>query len=538
MGISNVTFGKSVGLLLLIPCVGTAETVSCAHLLIRDNTAVEKVVESLADLRRVIQATKSPALRARLEEDFQQKLQQLSGHDSQKRGEVSAELRLRLRKSEAPQFGLKARDEIIDQQARILVDSPVKLRTALQTEIQSGRVTVRDASTWSSSTETRSGVVWSEDESYVAIRLRPFSIEGPLEPVQIYHVPTQTRLDFAPRTGQMTSRGTGWAQDIGDEVVVFDFVTGALRGKAPGRMDPSLGPSSADSVFSRQGDESFWTHFDVGTFKIGKAFGVCQQSGTLAFVDEGRVRVLDIKTGQYRLIPQLENVEASGALLSTDGFLMFKEAGQSKILFLDDETIVDLSPHVPEGIKSVNHIPGSRQIYFYNPNPPAGTQGTLGIDQVVDLTSGRRLTLSPAVQRALPGRLIARARQTEDWYVIDPKDGSKAMPVPGRFTELLLDRWLVKRESTDPGFRYRIFDLHNNKNWDLRFAGHMSPVPGSDLWTFMQADGSFSWVSDLDHPENKSAALGRELWAYAGASPSGQYLVGDRDGRIVIFSRD
>lgn len=501
----------------------------CAHLL------TEEVAVSLANLREVINDTDNWGVRLRLEMDFAKKVSELAQDDPIEIQEILESLKFRFKNMKEGQVnsGYQTKEQAERrQQSNLLLHQPVDLSVEVETGISSSHLPRFDEQILLPKPREGHldvGMMWSGNERFVAIRPTTEAQGHTSATTQIFDLQMRKVLDFSPEHGLMSSEGTLWAEFDHGQTVVSDFVTGKELRKVPGTLSLIKGPFLAQSLFTVQEGRTLWSHVQRGTFDVGQTYALSNDQSLLAFLDFGRLRIFRTATGnEVTVSTEWDYLEHSEAHTFTRGYYVFRQLGQSKIIFLDDLSIHD----VPEDDPFVKLVPGTRWLRRGEASKASGTSHHFYNIPSLDHFSVKGLIVGESTNHMLfqdPSSIRT---------LVDMKTKSqKSLDVPYE-TILPGGRWLYLRETEADSALHAIYDLETEGSHILKFRGQIWPVPNSELWAFFDPNQGHSWLGYLENATNTHAELAKGHISPPGISPSGRYFVGVRGGQVVILARN
>lgn len=488
----------------------------------------------LAKLRQVINEVggQESVLRSRLKEDFDQKLQQLLSNHPQNREQLLGQLREALR-----DLGLNENNDATDiqrirQAQKAKIKPTVKLKKYLRTKIEAATLKIQDGKQILHPLRFEkpdTGVLWSSDERYVAIRPENLKNPGVNQPTQIFDLQTRLQISESPTHGFFAGTGHVWVTDADNQVRVTDIVSGKLLASFAGttKRDPGLVTDKYAIVYD--GHTKLIKYYSGEIHNIGYHYGICQSCDVLAYVEHGRIRLVRLSTGQDLGI----DLGISGAHQKnykkrhSEGFIKFEVSGKHKFIFLDD-LVVRNSP-----MNSPHHlvIPGTHWTELTAEIKRVATQIFTNHD------TGKVIHVVGELMSSKEQKMIFKLEPSSRWVEIDFNNGTQRK-IPGDFDEMQTDRYLVKADDRNNGQIYRYHDLTTGQNFDFHFNGVVVPVPGTDLFRFKAESGSPSWLITLDNFEDRTATLNHAPSVRPGMSPKGTYFIAEDNGQIVILTQD
>lgn len=509
----------------------------CAELLTGD------VVAQLARLRFEIYQTKDPALRERLRADFENKILELQRTSALQGLGMLQQLRLKLKSLGLMRSSLEletGEGTELSRQEAVLGRKRVQFDVHLLTDIPGQNLTQWDASHFRLVPRAGlmdTGVMWSGDDRYVAIRPQAIiagnkssgapGVASSVGLTQIYDLQTKQRLKFSPLRGVMSRQGNLWAYVSDGHTIITDFVTDQVIARVPGELDLERGPFLENSFFVRVNTKIFWHHLQKGSFDIGYSYGYSLTKGRLAYLQDGRLRVVDLVTGEDVPLPR-QWVDLQGSLVVTGrpDYFVFAAGPKYKILMLDDLSVYD----VPDADPVFYLVPGTLWVNHPPSNSARRTEHTL-----THLITRQKVTLGPSVYRTgVRGLMLYDdPGDTRSLVSFDPVNKRK-FDFPA--TEISRDgRWLIAAVPVGDRYHYTIQDLKTDELYQFTIWGRAAPILGTELWTFLNFETSVAWVGRLGDSVTEPAILGRGIKNLPAPSRTGKYYLGIRDGNVAIL---
>lgn len=511
---------------------------SCAELLQNDP------LTALVQLRQEINLTKDATLRSRLEQDFQSKLGEMTGSRPEELRNLKASLRERYR--EIISFENRARQASTDQSLRVqqtqtMGPQKVKLKSVLSTDILADHLVHFHKPVLKvqhTPGQANSGVMWSDDDRFVAFRPQ-VNLNDP-GPTQIYDLTTGQKMDFSPTEGVMSARGNLWAQAEPikrETTIVSDFLTGQQLDIWPGLPMGDQFPISAESGFTKEvagaNTTFWWNHLSTGQWELGEYFGYSAAHERLAFVEAEKVRILDAKSG-FVTGPQVgPGVTVSISHGRSLGYFVFQQAGEPKILFLDDLKVYN----VPGAI-NFKVLPDSKWIYWTH------FRSTETIYEFYHVPTQNRFTISGTLSGTLgavaaDSVIVRNTLRGGNWVDLSRPEAVRQIPLEVSYDKMLdQGRWLYRQEDNTIGALHYFYHTETAKEFVIQFEGMVVAVPGTDLITFDHPEQKMSWVGHAHDPAEMSAVLTTKHSRYPGISPTSRHFVGVEHGKVVIFERE
>lgn len=495
--------------------------------------------QELADLRLTIQNTGSQILRSRLESDFEQKLSELIRRDPRQEQYIRQQIRLRLKglqRQSEKSVDSQVKKREVQKTAHLKLED--RLRVQITTPVPSKRLQnwgtedLRALPSGVGNSET--GVMWSQDERYVALRYEV--VKGRSQPTktEIFDLQTGALVPHQTQNGLMASFGHLWGTQSNEQVEVRNFITGEKFG--PFAVTRSLmSEDITPNYFITRGqtNDTVYT-YSKGPLEIGHYYGMSTSSGRVAFLDQGRLRIVDMATGLDLSTPQGVGNDLrrlSESTHGTKGYLIFADGDKPKILFLDD-----LSVH---SLKDYGDSAATVEVLAFvgKNHPHVSFQYHADRYWLTNHDNGLEISFAGFPRPAIDGKVVSYDAARDIWVLIDPATMSQ-QDIPGTYQEVIADRYLRSKTPNGSRSRYSFYDLKTGTEVSFNFNGKIDPVPGSDLFIFQEAGGK-TWLGLLDagyFPQNQlkeGEIAGHE--SIAGFSPSGKHFIAERDGKIVIL---
>lgn len=519
---------------ILIPAAFGGER---CEILFQTHEISAAAIQELAQLRQEIIATGNAILKARLETEFQQKLNVITANDPDRRAQVIPQIQRQLRASRidaVPDPGTEHR-KLATRQRRQLTRELPQLQLRLTTDIEFAKLPIRYDRFFGNALFDRhesSSVMWSHDERFVALRPEPVG-ERP-SPTLIYDFQVQKWLGFKPAHGGLTSdRGHYYAEAKDPRITITDLATEKTIGTFSGFFTAQRQHFTNRYLITANNGVSgtfgpYRLHlFGKDSIDLGEHFSLSESENRIAFFESGKLRIVDLMSGQDLDLPGTLRDVAPGHSTTPipENDSMILTANQRRqILFLKDLSMYDLGdPKV-----TWTAVGGSKVVFR-----EIGALGSRSIE-FRNLETNQQLTIPADGMNVDPDsmQVVVHQKSRASSVVVNAKTWT-ATPIP------INQAWFVAKgrilaagpqslRSGDP------YELYNAETGEISYVPSGTDVQAVADSGYVIIDGQL--VIPTPSPQTKAAAVPiADAVSNVGTSPRGNYLVTEQDEKIVIL---
>lgn len=517
------------------------------------------VIQQMGQLRLEILASSEAVLRIRLESEFQKKLDELSQNDPLRRRQLVLQIQtfLRLQGKAAVIDQTDPREEQKRSQKKSIARPKAQLNLILKTGVAQFESLNLDDSSHKNSTKGQfvsSAVMWSSDDRFLAIRAD--SVAGLPAPTEIYDFQNKNWLQFKPLMGGVIStRGHHYAEDENRQVTVTDLASGQRVGVFAGQLigakryfTDQFVITSLNSIHDKDRQFRLYLH-GKGQFDLGSEFGISETAGRIAFFHQGRLRIVDLMTGQDLPVPP--GMDDVAPLNLDHGYFqddsisvrVLKKAAtnstqipvlETKILFLNDLSVYEIDSSYDGGVRP--QIIGKTKVVFRK----VFDNNRFLYTEAHDLETGAKLKLDGAKTSISHSQnlLLVESKNGKVSELLDAKNwGLRTVPMAG--SQFAADGQFLIRHTMENGIiQNELFELATEFSSIWPTFSRFTAVAQGQAWAVADLDGSeMSWL--YQSPDQAVELLPRVFVGHTrkppGISPSGRKLVTIRDSEVVVL---